>query len=161
MVFGGWRVLDPAFPGTVLNDVWIRTIANGLGGMSNWTQLSPSGTPPGPRVASSGFYDAGTNRVVIFGGSNEGLGGPMINYNDLWTLDNANGLGGTPAWHQLNPAGLAITPHTVASTVYDSVRNRMVLFGGNVSGFVANETWVLSDANGILASQLKIDAVQP
>jgi galactose oxidase-like protein len=161
MVFGGWRVLDPAFPGTVLNDVWVLTNANGLGGPSTWTQLSPTGPPPAPRSGASGFYDKATNRLIIFSGSNLGVSGPLVNFSDVWELDNANGLGGTPAWHQLNPTGLAITPHVVSNGLYDSARNRMILFGGNVNGFVANETWVLSVANGIAASQLRIDAVQP
>jgi len=158
MVFGGLRPAQPQ----VLNDVWVLTNANGLGNTPpTWTQLSPSGSLPAARSGNTAFYDVQTNRLVIFGGSNEGVGGPLTNFSDIWALDNANGLGGAPAWQQLNPTGLAITPHVGSSGLYDSARNRMILFGGNVNGFVANETWVLSDANGIRVSQLKIDAVQP
>jgi hypothetical protein len=158
MVFGGFRPAQQQ----VLNDVWVLTNANGLGNTPpTWTQLSPSGSLPAARSGNTAFYDVQTNRFVIFGGSNEGVGGPLTNFSDIWALDNANGLGGAPAWNQLNPTGLAITPHVGSSGLYDSARNRMILFGGSVNGFVANETWVLSEANGIPASQLKIDAVQP
>jgi len=158
MVFGGFRPAQQQ----VLNDAWVLTNANGLDNAPpTWTQLSPSGSMPAARSGNTTFYDIQTNRLVIFGGSNGGVGGTLTNFNDVWALDNANGLGGAPAWHQLNPDGLAITPHVGSSGLYDSARNRMILFGGGVNGFVANETWVLSDANGIPASQLKIDAVQP
>ena len=126
IVFGGARLTDR----TVLNDVWVLMNANGLGGTPTWTQLSPTGQLPSPRVGSSGFYDVGTNRLAVFGGTNGGLGAPFAAYNDLWVLNNANGLGGTPVWQQVMPSGLAITPHINANAEYDALRNRMVLFGG-------------------------------
>ena len=66
IVFGGWAYSQ----GQVLNDVWVLTNANGLGGTSAWAQISPSGPAPPPRYGASGFYDAVTNRLGIFGGIN-------------------------------------------------------------------------------------------
>src|SRR5216683_4057201 len=43
IVFGG----ELFSSGTALNDVWVLSHANGQGGTASWTQLSPSGTPPG------------------------------------------------------------------------------------------------------------------
>ena len=57
-----------------------------------WTQLSPSGTPPVARGlhGSTGVYDSGNNRMIVFGGRD----GSGNNLNDVWVLTNANGLGG-------------------------------------------------------------------
>jgi hypothetical protein len=154
IVFGGWVYNQVQS----LNDVWVLTNANGIGGGSAWTQIAANGPAPPPRYGAAGFYDAGTNRLGLFAGQDLRTG---ATYNDFWLLDNANGLGGAPLWRHITPGGLSITPRFGSSGVYDSAHNRMIVFGGSVIGFVANETWVLSDANGVPATQLKIDAVLP
>jgi hypothetical protein len=83
------------------NDVWVLTNANGLGGTPAWTELAPLGPPPPPRAFPSADYDPVTNRLIVFGGNNAG----PPTFNDAWILTHANGLGGTPEWIQLFPAG--------------------------------------------------------
>ena len=59
-----------------LNDVWILTNADGLTGTPTWSQLSVTGSTPGPRTNLAAAYDPNTNRLIIYGGVNEqnGLG---------------------------------------------------------------------------------------
>ncbi len=133
-----------------LNDVWVLTNANGLGGAPAWTQLSPTGSAPITRVNHTAVYDAANNRMIIFGGYDGG----NSSFNDVWVLSTANGLGGTPAWTELNPNpdptyGLA-TGRYYHTAVYDPTNNRMTIFGG-YSDYVGtmNDVWVLSNANGL------------
>jgi len=141
IVFGG----HTGFPGTDRNDVWVLVDANGIGNPS-WIQLSPAGPfPPARGEPASGVYDPSTNRLIIFGGRTT-LGS---DYNDVWILSNANGLGGTPQWTQLSPANMPPEPRGSHSMAYDPVTNRLTVFGGysDTTGSL-NDVWVLTNANG-------------
>lgn len=127
------------------NDVWVLSNANSVGGTPTWTQLGPSGPAPAGRYVSSAVYDAASNRMTVFGG-NDCFSGF---YNDVWVLSNANGLGGTPAWTQLTPAGTPPSPSGYQSAVYDPGSNRMILFGVVSAGSFSNQVWVLTSANGL------------
>jgi uncharacterized protein (TIGR03437 family) len=153
------------------NDVWVLSNANRVNGTPTWTQLNPSGTPPAPRVFHTAVYDPASNRMIVFGGDNCATAGTPFS-NDVWVLSNANGLGGTPAWTQLSPAGAPPARDDV-SAVYDAGSNRMIVFGGflatpgpplltndagsnrmMVSGGAVfassyNDVWILSNANGL------------
>ena len=148
IIFGG----EAGFETNIfLNDVWVLSNANGLGGTPAWTQFSPIGSIPTVRGYHSAIYDVINNRMTVFGGGNSFYSG---DFNQLWVLSNANGLDGTPAWTQLNPTpdpvyGLPTTRAT-HTAVYDSANNRMTIFGGYLlSGSYLNNTWVLGDANGL------------
>ena len=67
-----------------------------------WIELLPSGGPPSERSSHSAVYDSNTNRMIVFGGD-PNIGGCFGRTNDVWVLENANGLGGTPNWLQLYP----------------------------------------------------------
>ena len=146
IVFGG---LEFSYAGTesLFNDVWVLSNANGQGSPV-WTQLSPSGTPPAPRSNQTTVYDAANNRMIVFGGL--GMDGEQL-FSDVWVLTNANGLGGTPAWIQLTPAGSLTADVESSSAIYDPVNNIMTLFGGaNLAETSAtNGVWTLSHANGL------------
>gem|GEM_PF-2046124 len=144
---GQWNQTSPGFFIFVprFNDVWVLTNANGLGGASEWIPLSPSGSAPAPRELARAVYDPGSNRMTIFGGGNNGINDVP---NDVWVLTNANGLGGAPAWIQLNPTGQippAVQSHTAT---YDPITNRMTIFAGSTPSFI-NDTHVLTNANGL------------
>jgi hypothetical protein len=143
VIFGGH-----AEPGPFVNDVWMLQNANGLGGTPTWIKLIPTGMAPDGREWHSAVYCPASNRMVIFGGINN----LSQSLNDVWMLQNANGLGGTPAWIKLNPTGMRPDPRVGHSSVYDVVNNRMVVFGGSTtdgwSSFV-NDAWVLQNANGL------------
>jgi len=139
IVFGG----EPSS-----NDVWVLSNANGLEVTpAAWTQLSPTGAIP-KRLGHSAVYDTANNKMIIFGGEMS-LGVFSAILDDIWVLSNANGLGGTPTWTKLSPAG-AIVGREMHSAIYDAAHNRMVVFGGYTANLVlSNDVWVLSNANGL------------
>jgi hypothetical protein len=145
VVFGGC-----AFTGgrctTLLNDVWVLTNANGVGGPPAWVPLSPAGSPPAARWGHAAAYDAVNNRMIVYGGDN----GSQV-FSDTWVLSNANGLGGTPTWTQLSPTGGPPEGQDSPSIVYDAANNLLIEFAGTTQGFAtdANSVWTLSNANGL------------
>jgi hypothetical protein len=144
IIFGGDPDNGTCYVG--LNDVWVLTNADGTGGTAGWTELNPTGTPPSIRANASAVYDQADNCMIIYGG-NESCE-PFDS--DLWVLTYANGLAGTPSWSQLSQTAGGPGPRTVHSAFYDSVHNKMILFGGQLpSGSFTNDTWILSNANGL------------
>jgi hypothetical protein len=134
--------------GSFLNDVWVLTNANGIGGTPAWIELFPAGGPPGGRSGQAAVYDPGTNSMIIFGGDSSLPANPTT-YSDVWVLSNANGLGGTPTWTELSPTGGPPAGQAYGGAVYDPINNRMIVFGGYRQASVySNATWALSNANG-------------
>jgi Bacterial Ig-like domain (group 3)/Galactose oxidase, central domain len=132
------------------SDVQVLSNANGLGGSSAWTQLSPSGGPPAGQYGPSAIYDPGSNQLTVFGGGGI-VTGVCQSSNASWALSNANGLGGTPAWTNLTAEGAAGSPpargfHTA---VYRASTNEMTIYGGTNSGGPLGDVWGLSNANGL------------
>jgi len=116
---------------SVFGDVWALSFT----GTPTWTQLAPTGTPPASRVSSSAIYDPVRDRVVICAG--QGAGGYR---NDVWALT----LSGTPAWSQLLPTGGPPPGRSRHTAIYDSARDRMVMFGGKDATTSYNDVWTLS-----------------
>jgi hypothetical protein len=141
IVFGGRAIGAQYF-----SDVWVLSNADGQGGTAAWSQLGLSGTSPAPRWGHTAIYDSANNRLTIFGGANASQ-----TFSDVWTLSNANGLGGTPAWTQLSPAGPAPKGVHASSAVYDATSNIMTVFGGEnlARNAFTNGVWTLSHANGL------------
>jgi len=137
--------------GNNLNDVWVLTNANGLGGAGQWVNLIPNGATGSPpaRSGHSAVYDSVNNIMIIFGGCS-GYCTPALN--DVWTLSNANGLGGTPVWTQL-AVDAPLPPRTNAAAAYDLTNNRLFVYSGQdgsanpCSTFA--DVWGLSNANGL------------
>ncbi|HEU0208748.1 MAG TPA: kelch repeat-containing protein [Candidatus Udaeobacter sp.] len=128
-----------------LNDVWVLTNANGLGGTSDWSKLDPTGAPP-VRERHSAVYDAVNNRMIIYGG----CGGIPQNgcfpiADDVWVLDHANGVGGTPTWTQLFPTGARLGARQGHQAVYDSNTNSMIVWAGQNGGGQACSPGTYSD----------------
>lgn len=150
IVFGG--LTEPTCCSTA-NDVWILTNANAHGGSRDWVNLLPNGSlgAPPPLAAASAVYDAGTNRMIVFGGQNGNLG---TSSGGLWVLNHANGSGGPPSWSTISFGdGPSPSPRQNHQAVYDPVSNRMIVVGGvdNTNGtklVPLNDVWVLTNANG-------------
>ncbi len=126
--------------------------ALGLGTVASaqtWIELFPSGSPPDPiYVPKPAHYDAASNRLIVFFPGNPPFGGFG---NQVWVLTNANGLGGGPAWINLMPTGSPPFTNGLASVVYDTATNRLIVHGGclvNCSPALSN-VFVLSNANGL------------
>src|SRR5438445_3579530 len=143
IVFGGSDCSTGYF-----NDVWILSNANGQGGASTWTQLSPNGPGPPAREGSTVVYDSLNNIMILYGG--DAGGNP---FGDVWVLSNANGTGGTPVWSQLFPSGAAPAIRTGHTAIYDGSSNRMIVFAGaTAGGGTLSDTWALTSPNGIGSS---------
>jgi len=124
------------------NDVWVLQNANGLGGTPTWVKLAPIGTAPARREWHSAVYDLTNNRMVAFGSH--------VPDNEVWVLQNANGLGGVAAWSKLVVDGPAPVARRGHSAVYDAANNRMIVFGGRITGGpYPGDVWVLGNANGL------------
>jgi hypothetical protein len=122
IVFGGCS----ASCAPVLNDVWVLTNANGLGGTPVWTEVSPGGGPA-PRTNSAATYDPVQNQLIVVGGQ-DGSSNPCSTFSDTWYLINANGLG-TSSWQMQNLLG-PVPGANGASVVLDPTTGFLTLFGG-------------------------------
>lgn len=125
-----------------------------------WIQLAPTGGPPPVRVSHIAVYAQQTNRMIVFAGRDVCV---LPALNDVWVLENANGLGGTPNWTQLSPTGGPPLARDGHSAVLNPTTNRMTAFGGhgcvadpcNFSNF--NDVWALTNANGITTIEVELD----
>src|SRR5262249_20574781 len=114
IVFGG------GYPFT--NDLWALDLASS----PTWTQLAPKGAQPSPRGEHTATYDPVHDQMVVIGGqvSNQPTQ-PFVN--EVWALS----LSGAANWNELTPAGTPMPGRAWLSSSYDSVRNRIVVFGGS------------------------------
>jgi galactose oxidase-like protein len=144
IVFGGFRNGIG-----YVNDLWILSDANGVGATPSWAEIAPGGIVPPGRGYHSAVLDVASNRMIVFGG----YGGNNGVLNDVWVLSNASGVGGTPTWAQLQPAGTPPAARFYHTAVYDPGTNRMMVFaGGNLAGGVTDvyaDVWLLMNANGL------------
>lgn len=135
-------------------DLWVLTNANGLGSNTpTWKNLPISGTSPSPRCSMAGAYDEATDTFIIFGGSGGISDSTSTLYDETWTIRNVTT---NPSWQKLETQGALPASRTDASAVYDPVNNSLIMFGGNMStanlpdpSGCVNDTWVLSNANGM------------
>jgi Kelch motif protein/flagellar hook capping protein FlgD/galactose oxidase-like protein len=108
------------------------------GGAAEWTPLTTAGAPPVARDGHGAIYDPVGDRMIVFGGWARGIG-PT---NDVWELS----LAGTPTWAALACSGGIPNRRSLASTVLDVPRNRLLVFGGFGNGDFASfdDTWGMS-----------------
>ena len=145
IVFGG----DDGAPSpTALGDVWVLTNANGTGGSPAWIALTPAGTPPAARSGHGAAYDAPHDRMMVFGGDTNpaACGGES---NEVWVLDHASGLGGTPTWSLLAASGVAPSARANAGVMYDEATNRLIVTGGDACGSANSDAFLLEAGNGL------------
>src|SRR5262249_12984780 len=100
------------------NDAWQLSLA----ATPTWSKLSPTGTPPTARANSTCILDAPRNRVVIFGG----CGHNGVALSETWALPLAGGTSCT----QILPTGGPPPARGEGAAVFDPLRNRMLVFGG-------------------------------
>ncbi len=127
--------------GSVLSETWEW---NGYG----WKKLAPSTTVY--REDHTLVYDTSSQKLLMFGGTDNGT--PALYRNEVYEWSGTNWV--------LRPVlvGTAPSGRVHHSAAYDSVRNRMVIFGGrNSSGTIlrqlyewdnATQTWALRSISG-------------
>jgi hypothetical protein len=129
--------------GNPFGDIWILSHANGNGGTSAWTQLSPSNNGPAARSGHTATYDSANNLMTIYGGYD---GTNVIG--DAWVLSAANGQGGTATWSQLTSGPV----RRFHSSEYDPASNQLITYGGTTgvaSQVPTSDVYTLTDANGV------------
>jgi len=114
--------------GYVLGDTWKW---NG----SNWVEQFPSSSPSA-RYQHILVYDSARGVAVLFGGLGPGWGEFL---GDTWEYNGTN-------WSERNPINAPSARDNYGMT-YDSVRERIVLFGGRTSYGLSRETWEYDGTN--------------
>ena len=106
---------------------------------SDWTKKTPANTPLA-QLSAAMVYDSMREVCLLFGGGNNRLD-PMEEYNETWKWDGSN-------WTKLNPVSSPSTriSHSMA---FDSIRGKVVLFGGSHFGVASpeNDTWEWDGSN--------------
>lgn len=142
LMFGGQT--NDAAPNVNSNETWLF-----LGGA--WIPLSPANTPPA-RGQHSMMTRPDFNDVLLCGGQDNGIATPeQIRHLDVWTWNGSN-------WGMLsncdvltNPTGAGTTwPASVNGNqaVYDPLRKRVVMQGGNGITVAANTLYVYGPSYG-------------
>jgi hypothetical protein len=122
VIFGGYYDV-------FLNDVSVMALSP----VPWWFPNPVHGTPPSPRGGHAAVYDPVRNRMIVIGG----FGDAMMN--DVWECSPP----GSGTWHQLTPAGDPMPPRDQATAIYDPVRDRVLMFGGDGGPFF-NDVWALN-----------------
>ena len=134
LLFGGmsgYYVVHGTYYFTYFSDLWSMT----LGGTPKWRRVDRDSTPsarwrPGLMVDPTG------DRLILFGGHGMGL----QDDDSVWQLP----LAADAPWSRMPVSGPGPGARWGHSTTYDSIHNRMIVFGGrDVTGPLA-ETWTLS-----------------
>jgi hypothetical protein len=130
VLFGG---RDPT---GALGDGWLLD----LNEPPRWSRLDSTALAPAPRYGHGMAYDPIGDRMLLFGGRDD----LDQTYGDTWQLS----LAGGPAWSRLE-LPTAPPPRSHGALVYDSIRQRLVLFGGlDAAGVPLHDTWFLPLADG-------------
>jgi hypothetical protein len=90
---------------------------------SRWTQLAKDKTSPSSRALASVFYDASSDRVLLFGGiGRNSLTAPVQRHGDMWAWDGQN-------WTEIKTASLPPARYG-AKTALNVQDKSTLLFGG-------------------------------
>jgi hypothetical protein len=99
----------------------------------------PGNVSPGDRIGHAMVWETPRNRALLFGGRQrlDGVLGTTV-YGDTWSFTRTPGVV-DPTWTSLGGGPPARYDHAM---VYDSLRDRTVLFGGrNAAGAALGDTW--------------------
>ena len=135
IVFAGHDCVFPSY-----HDTWVLAFDDSTLASGAWSLLVPDSSSglPLQRDDYVAAYDSAASRLFIFGGRASGL--PT---GELWALDHASGIGGVPAWHQVQCAG---SPPAMShpGAAMDAARDTWTMFGGLVSSLqMSRATWQL------------------
>ena len=95
------------------------------------------------------IVDSTGRHAFVFGGRASAAGGDYTNFNDVWMLNLE-----TLSWTEIATTGAAPTARSHAALAHDAARDRLIVFGGNVStsGLAiegTRDTWVLDLSTGV------------
>lgn len=138
--------------GQIKMDLWLLSNANGVGGTAaTWSTAQIAGTAPSVRGSVASAYDETSDTLILFGGGACSSTACTL-YNETWLI---NSVTTAPTWQKINPTGTLPLGLSNLSAVYDPAKNRLVIFGGNIStanppdpSARVNDTWALSNVIG-------------
>jgi hypothetical protein len=103
---------------------------------AGWSQITTAGSGPSNGLDLNQLvFDSQRNRMLSVGGTNWKLDP----YNDVWALS----LSGTPTWSLVSGNPTALT-RFYFTAIYDPVRDRVIIYGGSISGHATGDVWSLS-----------------
>jgi hypothetical protein len=106
---------------------------------NNWYQAYPTTSPP-PRKWFGMAYDLQRKVIIMFGGQNKStLNDNWENLHDTWEYDGNN-------WKLIQTAS-SPPPLSEFGFVYDSCRQKVVLFGGIEINGLSRSTWEYDGTN--------------
>src|SRR5438552_621511 len=115
----------------------------------------PAHGQPLHRSRHSAIFDSVRQRMLVFGGYDDDT---SRTFGDTWALS----LDDAPTWHQVAVSGTPPPARFGHSAIYDSVGDRMIVFGGyggpSQSGL--NDCWALSLSDSSW-SPLTVDGTPP
>lgn len=137
------------------NDVWEVS----LSASPTWTLIETAGEKPAPRIGHVQLYDSRRNRLLVFGGVDS------VTRNDFWVLDLTTD---PPAWEAVLPTGSLPPRAAYRQAVYDSLNDRVLVFGGadslddsnNPIGFTGS-VWALPADNPTQWAELTPSGTPP
>jgi len=101
-----------------------------------WTPITTANPGPSGHTGAMAVRDPVRNRLLVVGGESLASG----SLDELWALS----LGGTPDWSMTALGGTAPPARADGVLVYDSIRDRLVLFGGRApDGGKLTDAWAL------------------
>ncbi len=117
-------ILFGGYDGAQKNDFWEYD-------GTNWIENTTVTNSPSIRSRHTMAYDSSRNTILLFGG----LDGTWNRVNDTWEYNFSSN-----SWTELTPAASppGRSDHTI---VYDSHRDKIVLFGGNTGSARVKDTW--------------------
>jgi hypothetical protein len=132
------------------NDVWAlyNAVPPSTAAFENltWARVSVSSKAPAYRFGMASGYNPTSNLMLLFGGGT-GFPGPCVN--DLWTMTHANSLTNQQSWAKLTASGTLPGIREGASSAYDTVNNKFIMFGGyDCTSTYYSDLWILSNADG-------------
>lgn len=98
---------------------------------NTWAQAE-AGAGPSAALGSAMAYDAGSDRMILFGGLD--LNASREN-DETWAYDV-----GTNSWERMDPER-SPSPRNFAAMAYDPASDRVILFGGAPAGGSVGDTW--------------------
>lgn len=113
---------------------------------TSWQQRSSGG--PLPRFWSAMTYDPLRQQCLLFGGRDTSTA-----FNDLWAWNGSY-------WRNITPMGQLPPQRSIHGMVYDSNRDRVVIYGGNREPFAvdSHDTW---EWDGTVWTQIATGATPP
>ena len=119
VLFGGFCYDSSADTAARCNDIWEWD-----GTTATWTNRTPTGTSPSPRMWQSTTYDTARKKLVLYGGyTGAGVATTGTWVDETWEWDGATG-----AWTKIaTTAGIPYYSYNI-HIAYDASRNKVVAF---------------------------------